>query len=55
MECSVLLERKGNKVTLRTETLGIAIENTTILSDGKDRVFAALTGDQVALTDIRVR
>ena len=32
---------------------GIFIKNTTYISDDKE-VYAALTGDQVALTDIRV-
>ena len=34
--------------------IGISIENTTTLNEEGARVFAALTGDQVALTDIRL-
>ena len=55
MECSIRLRRKGNRVRISTENLGIRIENTTILKDGQKEVFAALTGDQIALTDIRVK
>ncbi len=55
MECSVRLARKGNKIVISTENLGIAIENTTVIRDGAGEVYAALTGDQVALTDIRIR
>ena len=54
MEFRVSLKKKGNRVTLAAENAGIEIRNTTILrKDG--RVYAALTGDQVAITDIRVR
>ncbi|MCR5507961.1 MAG: HD domain-containing protein [Lachnospiraceae bacterium] len=55
MECSVEFVKKGNKVTMATENLGIYIENTTVISDGPGEVYAALTGDQTALTDIRIR
>ena len=55
MECEVSIERKGNRIMLKTENLGIFIENTTTITNIPDKVYAALTGDQVALTDIRVR
>lgn len=54
LECAVLFTRKGNKITMKTENLGISIENTTILNDGTSKVYVSLTGDQVALTDIRI-
>ncbi|MCR4656859.1 MAG: HD domain-containing protein [Lachnospiraceae bacterium] len=54
MECEILFERKGNQITLRTENLGIFIENITTIKEESPKVYAALTGDQVALTDIRL-
>ncbi len=54
VECSVGIVRKGGRVILRTENLGISIENTTILPAGAGKVYAALTGDQTAITDIRI-
>ncbi len=54
MDCELSLERKGNRVVLKTENLGIHIENTTIIKDEVHKVYVALTGDQVALTDIRI-
>ena len=54
MECSVRFVRKGSKVTIHTENLGILIENTTVVSDGGKTIYAAISGDQVAITDIRV-
>ncbi|SFD03645.1 HD domain-containing protein [Butyrivibrio sp. YAB3001] len=54
IECKVLINKKGNKVYTETENLGIAIENTTTINDDNTEVYVALTGDIVALTDIRV-
>ena len=54
MDCEISLERKRNRVVLKTENLGIHIENTTIIKDEVHKVYVALTGDQVALTDIRI-
>ena len=39
---------------LRTSNLGIYIENTTTGIDPAKKVYLALTGDLVALTDIRI-
>ena len=54
IECFALFERKANKITTTTENLGIEIENTTIIHDEHQDVYVALTGDEVALTDIRI-
>ncbi|MBO4337322.1 MAG: HD domain-containing protein [Lachnospiraceae bacterium] len=54
IECEISLRRKKNSIVLKTRTLGISIENTTTLIDEKAKVYIALTGDQVALTDIRI-
>ena len=54
MECSVIFERKRNKVVTTTSNMGIDIVNTTVVKDGAKEIYAALTGDQVALTDIRI-
>ena len=55
IECRVDFKRKGNRIIMNTENLGIKISNTTILHEGNDDVYVAITGDQVALTDIRVK
>ena len=47
-------EKKGNVVTVTTENQGIAIKSvTTILAETGD-IYAALTGDQCAITNIRI-
>ncbi|MCR4961197.1 MAG: HD domain-containing protein [Lachnospiraceae bacterium] len=53
-ECEVEFARKGNKVIVRSDTLGIFLEDELTLKDPKQEIYAAITGDQVALTDIRV-
>ncbi len=52
-DCSVTFLRRGNKFTAITENLGIAIKNITTIPD-VDEVYVSLTGDQCALTDIRI-
>ncbi len=54
LNCEVILERKKEKVSLETKNVGIEIKSTSILKDEQAKVFVSLTGDQVALTDIRV-
>ena len=54
LDVTVTVRREDNKIFMRTENLGIAIySTTTILDDTKD-VYLALTGDQCALTNIRL-
>ena len=54
MDCVVNIERNANVISMQTENLGISIDSvTTILDDVKD-VYVALTGDQCAITNIRV-
>ncbi len=53
-ECEVFAERRGNQVIIRSKNLGVSIENILTLTGDMSKVFIALTGDQVALTDIRV-
>lgn len=53
-DATVSFEISENKVTVRTENQGIGIKNTSVLSNCRDTVYVALTGDQVAITDIRI-
>lgn len=55
MEVEVSFKRKSDHIILKTQNLGIDLENVTTLNDTGSKVYIALTGDQVALTDIRVR
>ena len=52
-DCKVEFERKGDRIIMTTANHGISIQNITHIDSG-EKVYAALTGDQVALTDIRI-
>ena len=54
MEFEVRFRKRGNRVELGAVNMGITVENTTTITDGGETVYVALTGDQVALTDIRI-
>lgn len=54
IECEVELERKGKQIQIATENLGIRIDNTTTILEEREDIYVALTGDQCAITDIRV-
>ncbi|MBE5859742.1 MAG: HD domain-containing protein [Butyrivibrio sp.] len=53
-ECEVAFYKRGKKISTVTENLGIEIDNTTTIFDEPSEVYVALTGDEVAITDIRV-
>lgn len=55
LECEVAFIKKGSHVITTTENLGIEIKNITEIDDDSVPVYVALTGDQCALTDIRVK
>ncbi len=54
LDVTVSFTREGNAVVTRTKNLGISVENITSLPPEVTTVYAALTGDQVALTKIRI-
>ena len=53
-DVSVSFERDGNNIKLMTKNKGIEITNITRITDEPDNVYIALTGDQCALTNIRI-
>ena len=55
MDCTVRIRREGSRVMMETENLGITIYSTTTIKDGTDSIYVALTGDQCALTNIRIK
>ena len=53
-ECEATIVRRGKKITTSTDNFGISIRNVTTLADGTEDVYMTLSGDQCALTDIRI-
>ncbi len=54
LDCTVTLRRKRNTVTIITENSGISIKSITSVKKSTGDIFVALTGDQCAITDIRI-
>lgn len=54
-ECRIDFLKKGSRYILTTSSLGIHIENICSPLDEKSPVYVTLSGDQCALTDIRVK
>jgi hypothetical protein len=54
IDVTVTFKIEENRVTTFTENQGIVIKNTTTITDDKDEIFVSLTGDQCAITNIRI-
>ena len=54
-ECTVSFTWIKNKIITETSNGGITITNITTLHDKNKEIYVAITGDQVALTDIRIK
>lgn len=45
---------EGSRITMITENAGISVKSTAVLSGIDRKIYAAVTGDQVAVTNIRI-
>ncbi|MEE3468485.1 MAG: HD-GYP domain-containing protein [Eubacterium sp.] len=54
-DSEIEIERKENTVIVSTENFGLSIMNVTRITEEIDDVYVALSGDQVALTNIRIK
>ncbi len=53
-ECEVLFERHDNQIVIFTENFGLYVKSIFTIDDDTDRVYVSLTGDQCAITNIRI-
>lgn len=53
-DCRIEILRDPNVIMVRTENLGISIRSEISIHDFSGEVYAALTGDQCAITDIHI-
>ena len=53
-DVTVNLKREGRKITTITENFGILIRNVTTINSDVNTVYLAVSGDQCALTNIRL-
>ncbi|MCR4587924.1 MAG: HD-GYP domain-containing protein [Lachnospiraceae bacterium] len=51
----VTFKEEDDKITIITENDGISIRNSVIIKNNGTKIYTAITGDQIVLTDIRVR
>ncbi len=54
LDCTISFVRRENVIITMTDNLGIYVENKTKILDGTKDVYVSLTGDQCALTNIRI-
>ena len=54
LDCVVTIKKEKNRVTMYTESLGVAVSSETVIKDETADVYVALTGDQVAITNIKI-
>ena len=55
LECTVTFEKDGDTIIVTGELGGVVTRSTTTINDDVNIVYAALTGDQCALTNIRIQ
>ncbi len=54
LDVTITLTREGKTIRMTTENLGIALNTRTEIRDDVDDIYAAITGDQCVVTNIRV-
>ncbi len=54
-DCTVSFKVKDNEISATTENHGLFIKNITNIHEMPDKVYVALTGDQCAITNIRIK
>ena len=52
LDCAVIITRDKDVIKMHTENLGIAIDSETTIIDKVEEIYVAITGDQVAITDV---
>ena len=53
-DCTVTFKVQDNKITTTTSNLGLDLRNVTTIYDPPKEVYVSLTGDQCAITNIRI-
>lgn len=54
-DCTVHIHRVENKITVTTENGGISIKSITTIKEMPPEIYVTLTGDQCAITNIRIQ
>ena len=54
VDCRIQIERKENTITVITQNEGIVLKNVTRIDAKAPKIYAALSGDQCAMTGIKI-
>ena len=54
IDCRLKIRREGKMIFMRTENLGISLNSISTIKDGTKKIYIALTGDQCAISNIRI-
>ena len=54
LDYAISIKKNNNLITVSTQNAGISIKNTTNFADMPPKIYAALTGDQCAISNIRI-
>jgi hypothetical protein len=54
VDYTITLVREGNTISMETENLGLTLHTKTVINDDVKDIYAAITGDQCAITDIHI-
>ena len=54
LDYAISIKKNNNLITVSTQNAGISIKNTTNFADMPPKIYVALTGDQCAITNIRI-
>lgn len=54
LDCSLKIEKENNKIFMTAENGGVHTKAVTTISEEIPQIFCALTGDQVAITAIKI-
>ena len=56
VDCVLDITRKNNAIIMQTEINGLSLKNITTIEDYPiTKIYVAVTGDQVAVTDIHIK
>ena len=54
IDCKLKIRREGRMIFMRTENLGVSLNSISKIKDGTKKIYIALTGDQCAISNIRI-
>lgn len=54
LDYAISIKKNNNLITVSTQNAGISIKNTTNFADMPPKIYVALTGDQCAISNIRI-